>query len=95
MRHLLELGLAGVQPPLADAPLFSRLDVTVRTGEITALVGPNGSGKSTLARLLGGLLRPQSGEVTASEAGRCPQCGMKLVPRESQAQGAEEHPHDG
>jgi energy-coupling factor transport system ATP-binding protein len=56
------------QPPLADRPVFARLDLTIRTGEITALVGPNGSGKSTLARLLGGLLRPQSGEVTASEA---------------------------
>ncbi|HEY7451541.1 MAG TPA: ABC transporter ATP-binding protein, partial [Candidatus Limnocylindria bacterium] len=56
------------QPPLADRPLFARLDLTVRTAETLAIVGPNGSGKSTLARLLGGLLRPQVGEVTASEA---------------------------
>ena len=55
------------QPPGHDRPLFARLDLTVRTAEITALMGPNGSGKSTLARLLGGLLRPQAGEVTASE----------------------------
>jgi energy-coupling factor transport system ATP-binding protein len=56
------------QPPAAERPLFARLDLAIRTAEITALVGPNGSGKSTLARLLGGLLRPQSGTVTASEA---------------------------
>jgi energy-coupling factor transport system ATP-binding protein len=31
-------------------------------------VGPNGSGKSTLAQLLGGLHRPQAGQVSASEA---------------------------
>ncbi len=56
------------RPPLGEHPLFSRLDLTVRAAEALAVVGPNGSGKSTLARLLGGLLRPQSGEVTASEA---------------------------
>jgi energy-coupling factor transport system ATP-binding protein len=56
------------QPPLADRSLFARLDLTVRTAETLAVVGPNGSGKSTLARLLGGLLRPQAGAVTASEA---------------------------
>jgi len=56
------------RPPLADRPIFTRLDVTVRSAEALAVIGPNGSGKSTLARLLGGLLRPQSGEVTASEA---------------------------
>jgi energy-coupling factor transport system ATP-binding protein len=56
------------RPPLAERPVFARLDLTVRTGETLAIVGPNGSGKSTLARLLGGLLRPAVGEVTASEA---------------------------
>ncbi|HET9497765.1 MAG TPA: ABC transporter ATP-binding protein [Candidatus Limnocylindria bacterium] len=56
------------RPPLAERPIFTRLDLTVRTAEALAVIGPNGSGKSTLARLLGGLLRPQAGEVTASEA---------------------------
>jgi energy-coupling factor transport system ATP-binding protein len=56
------------RPPLGEQPLFSRLDLTVRAAEALAIIGANGSGKSTLARLLGGLLRPQSGEVTASEA---------------------------
>lgn len=55
------------QPPLAEQPLFTRLDLAVRSAEALAIVGPNGSGKSTLARLLGGLLRPQVGTVTASE----------------------------
>jgi len=56
------------RPPLAERPLFARLDVVVRSSEALAVTGPNGSGKSTLVRLLGGLLRPQVGQVTASEA---------------------------
>jgi iron-chelate-transporting ATPase len=37
--------------------------ITLRDGEVTALVGPNGSGKSTLLRALARLHRPASGEV--------------------------------
>ena len=36
----------------------------VRAGEMLAIVGRNGAGKSTLAKLMVGLLKPQSGELT-------------------------------
>jgi putative ABC transport system ATP-binding protein len=39
------------------------VDLTVPTGEFTALVGPSGSGKSTLLNLIGGLDRPSFGEI--------------------------------
>ncbi|WP_018546219.1 anchored repeat-type ABC transporter ATP-binding subunit [Streptomyces sp. LaPpAH-108] len=39
------------------------IDLTVRTGELVALVGPNGAGKTTLLRTVLGLLSPHSGAV--------------------------------
>ena len=43
-------------------------DLVLRENEIVALRGANGSGKSTLALLLGGLLAPTRGSVTAAGA---------------------------
>jgi len=40
------------------------LDLQVPEGEFLALMGPSGSGKSTLLNLIGGLDRPNKGEVT-------------------------------
>ena len=44
-------------------PALSEIELTVPTGEFTALVGPSGSGKSTLLNLIGGLDHPSSGEI--------------------------------
>ncbi len=39
------------------------LDLTVRPGEFVALQGPSGSGKTTCLLIVGGMLRPDGGEV--------------------------------
>ena len=39
------------------------LDLTVRQGELFALLGVNGAGKTTTLRMLSGLLQPTSGEA--------------------------------
>jgi len=42
------------------------VDFDVMPGEIHALVGENGAGKSTLVRLLGGIHRPDAGEIAVN-----------------------------
>jgi branched-chain amino acid transport system ATP-binding protein len=39
------------------------VDFNVARGDFVAVLGPNGAGKSTLALILGGLLRPSSGQI--------------------------------
>lgn len=51
--------------PGAEHPVLDGLDLTVRPGELLAVVGLNGAGKSTLIRLLTGLCEPSRGVITA------------------------------
>ncbi|MFE9121459.1 ABC transporter ATP-binding protein [Streptomyces sp. NPDC007172] len=50
--------------PGSELPVLEDISVTVRRGEVLAIVGANGAGKSTLAKLLAGLYTPTTGTVT-------------------------------
>ncbi|MBU2670946.1 ABC transporter ATP-binding protein/permease [Actinoplanes bogorensis] len=61
--HEIELRDVTFSYPDAEQPAVREMTLTLRRGEVIALVGENGSGKSTLAALLAGLYRPQEGAV--------------------------------
>lgn len=43
--------------------IFDAVSLDIPKGKITAIMGPSGTGKTTLLRLIGGQLRPDSGEI--------------------------------
>jgi manganese/iron transport system ATP-binding protein len=53
-------------------------------GERVAVVGPNGAGKSTLLKVVAGVLRPTSGEVTVYGSGPSGHVCIGYVPQRSQ-----------
>jgi len=53
----------GVSKHFGATRALDRVGFEVMPGEIQALVGENGAGKSTLVRILGGVHRPDAGEI--------------------------------
>ena len=53
----------GIDKRFGATHALAGIDFDVMPGEIHALVGENGAGKSTLVRILGGVHRPDTGEI--------------------------------
>jgi len=53
-----------IKPEKQTITALDDVTLAVRKGEFVAYAGPNGAGKSTTMKLLGGMLLPNSGDIT-------------------------------
>ncbi len=58
------LTVTGLHKAFGDNEVLKGVDLSVRQGEVVALIGPSGSGKTTVLRRLNGLEEPDAGRVT-------------------------------
>ncbi|MFJ7203702.1 ribosomal protection-like ABC-F family protein [Streptomyces sp. NPDC098789] len=64
-----QLAMKDVSKSFGDRSVLDQVTLTVRPGERAGVIGENGSGKSTFLRLLAGLERPDTGELTVAFPG--------------------------
>jgi phospholipid/cholesterol/gamma-HCH transport system ATP-binding protein len=57
------VALQGVRMAYGSREVFRDLSCACPRGRITVILGASGSGKSTILRLIGGLVRPEAGQV--------------------------------
>lgn len=81
------LELQGLRAGYGEVQVLWGIDLSVRRGEITALIGSNGAGKTTLMRALSGLIPVQSGsyrsdgeDLAGASAARILSRGIVHVP---------------
>jgi ribose transport system ATP-binding protein len=58
------LQMHGIAKNFGSTAALAGVDLTLRAGEVHALVGENGAGKSTLMKVLSGAVRPDGGRMT-------------------------------
>ena len=82
------LEIRGLRASVEGKEILKGIDLTVRQGEVHALMGPNGSGKSTLAHVLmgrpgytvtAGHIRFKGQDITALKPDRRAQLGLFLA----------------
>ena len=59
----MDLVVENISHAYGGLSVLGGVSLTVRSGEIVAVLGPSGCGKSTLLRIMGGLERPTAGQV--------------------------------
>ncbi len=59
-----DIELKGVKFTYKEKEVLHGIDMSIKSGEVNAIVGPSGSGKSTIARLIDSLWDVNEGEIT-------------------------------
>jgi rhamnose transport system ATP-binding protein len=57
------LALSGISKRFPGVRALHEASLTLRAGEVMALIGENGAGKSTIVKILTGLYRPDEGQI--------------------------------
>jgi sulfate transport system ATP-binding protein len=58
-----QIEIRDIRKEFGKFPALEQVDLTIRSGELIALLGPSGSGKTTLLRLIAGLDYPARGSI--------------------------------
>lgn len=64
MEHNSVISIRNVKKSFGEVTAVNNLSLSVRRGEVYALIGENGAGKTTLIKLIVGLLTPDAGQVS-------------------------------
>ncbi len=57
------LEVSNISKAFDGVQALDNVSISIDVGEIRCLVGENGSGKSTLIKIIGGVLKPDKGEI--------------------------------